>query len=151
MLQRRLVALIRIFGQAPLHDGRHRRRHIPARPAKGGRFRLYVLTEHRQRRFGGEGQLTGEHLVEHDAHGVDVGANVRSDALGLLRGHVVGRAHDGSGAGQGGEVGSPRQTWCAICTARSMGKRPSASITWWRLSARYSMAMKWFSPSCPTS
>ncbi len=41
------------------------------------------------------GQVSGEHLVEHGAHRVDVGARIAAAAPDLLRRHVVGRAHGG--------------------------------------------------------
>jgi len=63
--------------------------------------------------------LAGEHLVEHDAEGVDVGARIGLAGV-LLGGHVVGGAHDdigpgeaaggtGGGAGEAevGELGAP--------------------------------------------
>ena len=54
-----------------------------------------------------EGELAGEHFVEDDAHGVDVGAAVAALALHLLGGDVVGRAEGGGEVGVG-EAARPR-------------------------------------------
>ena len=55
--------------------------------------------------IGVEGELAGDHLVENDACGVDIGPDVHTASLGLLGRHVVRGAHDHAGAGHGGEIG----------------------------------------------
>jgi hypothetical protein len=47
----------------------------------------------------GEGEAPGGQLVGHDAQGVQVGAGVHWAVVALLRGHVLGRAHDHAGGG----------------------------------------------------
>ena len=47
-----------------------------------------------------ERRAAGEHLVEHDAEGVEVAAGVDRQALGLLGREVGGRAHDRAGLGE---------------------------------------------------
>ena len=47
---------------------------------------------HRSRCLGDEGEATGEHLVEHDTEGPDVGAVIGVASVSLLRTHVVDRA-----------------------------------------------------------
>ena len=55
---------------------------------------MWTLCEGGAKRPGGE--FAGEHLVEDDAEGVDVGAVVDvGGVVRLLGGHVVGGAHDG--------------------------------------------------------
>ena len=60
-----------------------------------------LAVDHREEDRGdggaGERALPGEHLVEHRAEREDVGPRRGPLALGLLRGHVVGRAHDDAG------------------------------------------------------
>src|ERR1700722_6200920 len=52
-----------------------------------------------QRGGAGKRQLAGEHLVENDAHGIEIGAAIAALALHLLWRNIVGRAQ------HGGEVG----------------------------------------------
>jgi hypothetical protein len=47
-----------------------------------------------------EGQLPGDHLVEDDAHRVEVAAGVELPPLGLLRAHVLGGAAHQAGLGE---------------------------------------------------
>ena len=59
-----------------------------------------------------EGQLTGQHLIGHDAEAVEVAATV--DLLlarGLLRAHVLRCADRHAGAGQGGARSHPTSPW----------------------------------------
>ena len=53
------------------------------------------------RRWAGEGQLAGKHLVENHAHGINVGAAVAALAFHLLRRDVVRRAEGGGEVGIG--------------------------------------------------
>jgi hypothetical protein len=65
--------------------------HLPQRP---GRFQ-HPPRDHRLRGRGDEGRLARQHLVEHDAEAVDVGAGVNVlVGRGLLRAHV-GRGAEG--------------------------------------------------------
>ena len=52
-----------------------------------------------------EGQLSGEHLVENDADGIDVGAAITAFAFDLLGGDVVWRAESGGEVGVGETAG----------------------------------------------
>ncbi len=58
-----------------------------------------MLHDHRRWGIGVEGDPAGEHLVEDYAQGVDVAAGIHRVALALLRGHVLGCAQEGPGAG----------------------------------------------------
>jgi hypothetical protein len=70
-------------------DRRRRRR-------RGGQ----VLHQHLAVALADERHAAGDHLVEHDAEGVDVGAVIDvAAALALLGGHVRRRAHHQAGAG----------------------------------------------------
>ncbi len=55
----------------------------------------------------GEGALAGEHLVEHGAEGVDVGASVDPFTADALGGHVGRGAGDHAGPGHGQLAGEP--------------------------------------------
>ena len=48
-----------------------------------------------------EGRPADDHLIQHDAEGVDVAAEVDGAALGLLGREVGGRAHHGARLGEG--------------------------------------------------
>lgn len=50
--------------------------------------------------FGGEGERAGEHLVEDDAEGEDIGALVDVFAFGLFGGHIGEGAEDDPGGGE---------------------------------------------------
>ncbi len=54
----------------------------------------------------GEHDFTGQQLVKRAAHAVDVSADIDAMAVGdLLRGHVIGRAHDLADAGHVAPLG----------------------------------------------
>ena len=63
------------------------------------RFLAHVLVRDRHRAVGGERRDAGEHLVEHDAERVHVGAAVEREALRLLGREV------------GGGADAPRRSW----------------------------------------
>ncbi len=69
--------------------------------ADPGTGRLNVEVEDAHRLWGVEGDPPGEHLEEHAAEGVDVGACVHGLAAGLLGRHVGGGAEHDAGLGQG--------------------------------------------------
>src|SRR6185312_4080051 len=75
-----------------------------------GRLRQNVelLVEDAEGGVGFEGTAAGEKLVQHDAHGVDVGARVHGAATDLLRRHVVKGADRGAGLGGVGGVFAAR-------------------------------------------
>ena len=71
------------------------------RRCDGGDHRLAdVEVRDRHRAVAGERHDAGEHLVEHDAERVDVGAGVDREALRLLGREVGGGPHDRAGAGE---------------------------------------------------
>ena len=61
-----------------------------------------VLEGDAQRRVAAEGGHAGEHLIENQPKGVDVGAAVHRFAFGLFGGHVGGRADERAGGGGAG-------------------------------------------------
>ena len=98
---------------------RQRRRRSPdvrrGRLREGGEVGLagQHRREHVAHRLAVEEPAAGEHLVEHDAEGPDVGATIRRPAARLLRRHVGGGAEDeaggGAGAGEGGRLREGRR------------------------------------------
>ena len=95
------VPLIRVLRKRLLEDTFERGRHggLPF-PQRGERQRLLqVLHQHFDRAVAGERHLPGQHLVEDDPEGVEVGAVVGLAAR-LLGGHVLGRADRHPGAGE---------------------------------------------------
>ena len=95
----RLEALGWILGQDRAHEAVEQRRQLGVERAHGRYRRGDVLHEHGRQGVAFVGHAPGERLEEHHAQRVDVAAAVDGDALGLLRRHVVGRAHDGAGGG----------------------------------------------------
>ena len=64
-----------------------------------GRF-VDVPVQGHDRRVGGKGHLAGEHLVQHDAEGIDIGPAVDGLHEGVFGRHVLRRADAGAGARQ---------------------------------------------------
>ena len=91
-----LKALIALLRQHAIEHHRHLFRHVGAVAAN----RLRCLGELLRENVGGrraiEGWRAGEHLVEHDAEGVDVGATVERISGRLFGAHVLRRADDGA-------------------------------------------------------
>ena len=91
-----LVAVLGILGEELHHDRRERRR--DARDPLVGRRRLPgdVAMHPFHRIGGGEGQFAGQHLVEGDAQGVEVAAEIDRPVhpAGLFGGHVGERPGD---------------------------------------------------------
>ena len=63
-----------------------------------------MLNGHRDRIVPLKGQAAGQHLIEHNASGIDIRTGIDMAASGLLRGDVVHRAdgllrHSGLGSG----------------------------------------------------
>ena len=99
---RRLVALLQALGQGPLEDGAQR---VELRPlGQEAVVHLFVgdLVEDRHQVVGVERPPAREQLVEHAADAEEVAPPVDLRSLHLLRGHVVGGAHDVAGARHGG-------------------------------------------------
>ena len=95
-----LVAPPGVLLQAAHHDGVEGRRDVRVQVG-GRRGELpHVLVGHRDRALPDEGGHPGEQLVHHHAQGVEVGAAVGGEALGLLGAEVGGGADDRPGASQ---------------------------------------------------
>ena len=120
--------------------------------------RLHVLGEHLrddgQVVVGPEGDLAGEALVEHHAHGPDVGARVDVlAAAGLLGRHVKRRAQHHAGAGEAHQIGRRRRATCtALDTPKSTTLTKSCSPrrsrkTFSGLTSRWTMPLPWAAPS----
>ena len=90
---------MRIFLQTFQADGGQVAVHAPAEAAGMFRLRLNDRTQGFQGRRPEERRLAKQHFVKDGAEAVDVRrrAGVLAVAAGLLRGHVGGRAEDGSG------------------------------------------------------
>ena len=108
-LGRALVTLVRVNGQALDHHCVERLRHGWIHlPGRRGRL-LGALQQAGQHGVGLEGYLAGEHLVENDAQGKQVGPGIDPPALGLLRRHVSRRAHQHAGLRHAVHFHRPRQ------------------------------------------
>ena len=85
-----------------LHDDRLQRR-FELGDEVGGGLGIFVGLGAQERVGVGalKGEVLGEHLVQHRADGVDVGAGVATTAADLFGGHVVGRAERRGEAGPG--------------------------------------------------
>ncbi len=95
-----LVALVDVLRHRAEHDALHRGGDV-GRDGRGrSRGLAYVLVRDRDRTGGDEGRDAGEHLVQHDAQGVHVGAAVEREALGLLGREVGGGAEHRAGLGE---------------------------------------------------
>ena len=70
-------------------------RNVGVELAGRGHLLVHVLYRHSHRRIAVEGHFARQHLVQHDAQGIDVGLFVHVGASGLLRGEIVHGAHDG--------------------------------------------------------
>ena len=81
---RRLVALVDVLRHRGEHDAVHRAGHVGFHRRRRRRRLAHVLVRDRHRAVGGERRDAGEHLVEHDAERVHVGAAVEREALRLL-------------------------------------------------------------------
>ena len=97
---RRLVPVIGIAGEAARQDVLEGARHL--RPSRTDRLGSTREARHRGRHVGvaSEGRLPGQHLVEDEAEGVDVGATVDGVAVHLLGSEVAGGPDHGAGASQ---------------------------------------------------
>ncbi len=97
---RRLRPVGRTLGEEVPDRVAQRRRRVRSQAAHVGRRHVQVL--HRGGHVGraDERRLTGEHLEQHDAEGVQVGPGIGLVALDLLRAQVSGRAEDGAGPGE---------------------------------------------------
>ncbi len=85
----RREARLRILLQRATHHRVERRGDEGAVDRRRALARVALATRVRSR----EGRVAREHLVEHHAERVDVGARIRRGAAGLLEGHVLRRAH----------------------------------------------------------
>ncbi len=106
-LRRALVAALGAYGEHAVDDERQPGRH-PRRKVLHRRRRLRADPDHQLERGVGPdvGRPPGEGLVEHHAERPDVGAEIDALApLGLLRGHVVGRAEHAARARQRRVIG----------------------------------------------
>ena len=88
---RRLIAVLRLLGERPVHDAVERRHGGPS----GQDRRLLVddRVKELHRRRPGERRTAGQHLVQHRAGGEDVGPHVHLAALELFGRRVLRRAH----------------------------------------------------------
>ena len=91
-VRRRRVAQRDVLRHRGEHDAVERARYAGFDARRRHRFLAHVLVRDRHRAVGGERRDPGEHLVEHDAEGVHVGATVEREALGLFRREVGGGA-----------------------------------------------------------
>lgn len=83
-----------VFFEAARDDGLERRRELGSAPAQGPDGALQNGDVQFGQRFGGEGALAGEQLVQHDAERPEVGTGVDAAGVAQLLGrHVAGRAH----------------------------------------------------------
>jgi len=94
------VADARVLRRRALEHGGQQRRKLRAAVADVRERLAHVLHRHPDLRVGFEGDVSREHLVEHDAQRIDVRALGHRLAQGLLRGHVVGRAEHVPGSRQ---------------------------------------------------
>ena len=90
-------------------QGFERGRAIGAVPAGGDRWRVEVLADDRHALVPHERRPAADHLIEHGAQCVEVGAGRDLAAHGLLRRHVAHRADHHAGLGQPRTVGGHRQ------------------------------------------
>jgi hypothetical protein len=82
-------AVLGALGEGALHGGREPRRDVGGGLGQGAGALAQLLHEHRRGVAGGERRRAGEHLVAHDAQGVDVAPAVDlALAEGLLGAHV---------------------------------------------------------------
>jgi hypothetical protein len=104
----RAVAPVGLLLQALQADGLHVVGHLGAALAGRGRVALHVGAQDLHGVVVGEGRRAGQQLVEDAAQGVDVGPAVELAVLagGLLRGHVLGRAHGHAAAGERARAGA---------------------------------------------
>ena len=115
----RLVARSRVLRHRGEHDAVERARDVGLALATAATGRLaHVLVRDRHRAVAGERRDAGEHLVEHDAERVHVGAAVEREALRLLGREVGGGADHRAGLGEA----------VARASARAMPK--SVTFTW---------------------
>ncbi len=78
-----------VFGESAQHDRVHCHRYLGSDRARGrGRF-THVLVGDRNSRLGLEERATGEHLEEHHARRVEVGASIHGLAPGLFGREVL--------------------------------------------------------------
>ena len=84
------VATVGFLGQQPEHHALQLRGEIGAVGAGRQDRRVHVLGDHGEGVVPGEGATTGEELVEHDSHRVEIGARIHRAAERLLRRHVGG-------------------------------------------------------------
>ena len=96
----RLVPLLAVLGHGLENDGFEGRGQRRVERARRWRVLLHVLVGDGYGVVAGERRLARDHLVEHDAEGVDVAPAVDRRALGLLGREVGGRPHDRAGLGQ---------------------------------------------------
>ncbi len=94
-----LVSFGRLLRQCVQNDRFEIWRNVPDQLSGRLRNLGHVLVQDPHEGLGQKGQPAGSQLVQDDAEGVDVDAMISILALGLLRGHVVGRAEDDSGLG----------------------------------------------------
>ena len=105
-------------------------------PRRGARSRgrsgtpLDLGVEDGDRARPGEGQLPGEHLVEHAAERVEVGARVDRPAGDLLGRHVLGRAEDREARLRAlVSAARPASVSAAIATPKSSSFTPGAAAS----------------------
>ena len=126
------VAVLGPLAQAAGHDPLERGRQVgPQR-----RHRPRLLEGDRVQRVeggrAGEGQLAGDHLVEHDAEREDVAAVVDRLPAGLLRAHVAQGAEDEAGLGLGERlhVGDALRRPRGAVGSRSLARPKSRILAW---------------------
>src|SRR5690242_21742407 len=96
-----LIPAREIFLQAAHDDPRRVWRQLRVKYCWISRDRLHA-SEHELERISLKGKIAGNHLVKHQAEGVDVGASVDVSALDLLGRHVPRRTEDLAGGSHRG-------------------------------------------------
>ena len=94
-----LVAVARLLLQRFLDDELHRAADVRLLPDGPGRLHQ-MHHRHGYRRLALKGDVTGEHLVENHAYGIQVAGAGGAHALGLFGREIVHRAHDVAVGGQ---------------------------------------------------
>ena len=94
---------VRVLGHRLFDNGGQGTRGVLTEGSHRARLVVDVLPEDGKGVGAFERHLPRQQLVQDAAEGVDVGAGVRPFAAGLLRRHVVGRAHHHAGGRDGGQ------------------------------------------------
>jgi hypothetical protein len=88
------IALVGVFGKRLAQDLFDRRTNFGIERSRSGRRLVDLRDDRGVRRVAGKGDAPGEHLVQHHAERVDVGADVHTFGFGLFGGNVLRRADE---------------------------------------------------------